>query len=78
MDVIVAATRNSAESLGKAKELGTIERGKIADLLLLDQNPLEDIANTRKINVVVANGRLFRRQELDSLLELVAKEAPNR
>jgi imidazolonepropionase-like amidohydrolase len=78
MDVIVAATRNSAESLGKAKELGTIEGGKIADLLLLDQNPLEDIANTRKINAVVANGRLFRRQKLDSLLEFVAKEAPNR
>jgi imidazolonepropionase-like amidohydrolase len=52
--------------------------GKAADLVLLDQNPLEDIANTRKISAVIANGRVFRRPELDAMLEAAAKEAPNR
>jgi imidazolonepropionase-like amidohydrolase len=78
METIVAATRHSAESLGKSDELGTIEQGKAADLVLLDQNPLEDIANTKKISTVIANGRVFRRPELDAMLETAAKEAPNR
>lgn len=78
METIVAATRHPAELLGRSHELGTVESGKVADLVLLDQNPLEDIANTKKIDAVVANGRLFRRTELDSMLETAAKEAPNR
>lgn len=78
METIVAATRHSAELLGKQDKLGTLEQGKVADLVLLDQNPLEDIANTKKINAVIANGRLFRRPELDAMLETAAKEAPNR
>ena len=78
METIVAATRHSAELLGKSRELGTIQRGKVADLVLLDQNPIEDIANTKKINAVIANGRLFRRPELDAMLESAASEAPNR
>ncbi len=78
METIVAATRHSAEVLGKAEKLGTLEQGKVADLVLLDRNPLEDIANTKKINAVIANGRLFRRPELDAMLETAAKEAPNR
>jgi imidazolonepropionase-like amidohydrolase len=39
--------------------LGTVARGKVADLLLLDANPLTDIRNTRRIAVVIANGRVF-------------------
>jgi imidazolonepropionase-like amidohydrolase len=78
METIVVATRNSAECLGQAKELGTIEKGKIADLVLLDQDPLVDIANTKKINAVIANGRLFRKPELNAILEMVAEAAPNR
>jgi imidazolonepropionase-like amidohydrolase len=77
-EAIVAATRHPAECLGKISELGTVESGKIADLVLLDQNPLTDIANTKKINAVVANGRLFKKSELDAMTEMVAKEAPNR
>jgi imidazolonepropionase-like amidohydrolase len=76
--VIVAATRNAADSLGRLGELGTIEKGKSADLLLLDANPLDNIANTRRIAAVVANGRLYRSAELTSLLERVASEAPGR
>jgi imidazolonepropionase-like amidohydrolase len=78
MEAIVAATRHPAEALGKSKELGTIEPGKTADLVLLDQDPLEDIANTKKISAVIADGRLFRRPELDRMLETVVKEAPTR
>jgi imidazolonepropionase-like amidohydrolase len=48
--------------------LGTIEAGRLADLVLLDANPLADIANTRRIRVVIANGRLYRRADLDRLL----------
>ena len=48
--------------------MGTIEPGKLADLVLLDANPLEDIRNTQKIRAVVADGRLYRRADLDQLL----------
>ena len=49
-------------------QLGTIEKDKVADLVLLDSNPLDDIRNTQKIAGVVANGRYFSRQDLDKLL----------
>jgi imidazolonepropionase-like amidohydrolase len=64
-----AATLNPAKYFGLTDSLGTVEEGKLADLLLLDANPLQDIANTKKITAVVANGRYFSRQELDQLLE---------
>ena len=51
-----------------ADSLGTIEPGQLADLVLLDANPVADIRNTQKIRVVVANGRLYRRADLDGLL----------
>lgn len=49
MEAIASATRNSAESLGKLADLGTVERGKIADLVLLEANPLDSIQNTKLI-----------------------------
>jgi len=55
--------------------MGTIEKGKLADLVLLDANPLEDIKNTRKIAAVVLSGRLIERAELDQVLNEVAAYA---
>lgn len=63
-----AATLGPAIFLHKEKELGTVTRGKTADLLLLDADPLEDINNTRKINAVVLNGRLLDRKTLNKML----------
>jgi imidazolonepropionase-like amidohydrolase len=53
--VIQSATKNAAEFL-KAKDLGTLEKSKWADLLVLDKNPLDDIRNTRTINAVYIAG----------------------
>ena len=62
------ATLNPARVLKMADSLGSIEPGKLADLVLLDANPLADIHNTQKIRAVVADGRLYRRADLDRLL----------
>jgi imidazolonepropionase-like amidohydrolase len=59
MQVISAATKTNAEILGKARELGTIEEGKLADLIVVDGNPLESIAALRHIDVVVRDGVIW-------------------
>lgn len=68
MEALQAATRNPAKFLGKLDSFGTIEKGKIADLILLEANPLEDIKNTRRISGVVVGGRLLGASELQSML----------
>ncbi len=68
LEALQTATINPARFLEKTGELGSIEAGKTADLVLLDANPLDDIANTTKIAAVVANGRLFTRADLDRIL----------
>jgi imidazolonepropionase-like amidohydrolase len=64
MDVVVAATRTGALALQKLDDLGTIERGKKADLLLVTANPLEDIRNLRKIHAVLLDGQWVDRAGL--------------
>lgn len=71
LEALRTATVNPAKILGKADSLGTIEAGKLADLVLLDANPLTDIANTRRIRAVVADGRLYRRADINRLLAQV-------
>jgi hypothetical protein len=67
-EALRAATVNPAKFLGVDKSLGTIEVGKLADLVLLNANPLEDIRNTQRIYAVVSNGRLFDRKALDKMI----------
>jgi len=62
------ATINPAKFFGKAKELGTIERGKLADLVLLEADPLESTSNTKRIAAVVVNGKYLPNVELQKML----------
>ena len=71
------ATRRSARFLGIGDSVGTVERGKIADLVLLDADPLADISNTRKIAAVVLRGTLYDTSGIATLLADVAA-APDR
>jgi hypothetical protein len=64
------ATRNPARYLHKLDEMGTIEKNKAADLVLLNANPLDDIHNTTKIEAVIMRGRYFTRQDLDGMLKI--------
>ncbi len=74
IDALRAATRNPARWLKQA-DLGTIEAGKLADMVLLDGNPLDDIRNTRKIQAVVARGKVFDRRALDAMLETAVRSS---
>ena len=67
MDVLVASTRNGAEAYGLGDELGTVEAGKIADLLVLDADPMQDIANMREINLVIKDGEIVDRDALPTV-----------
>jgi len=76
MEALQTATLNPAKFLGMQDRLGTIEEGKLADMVLLDANPLEDIRNTQKIAAVIVNGRYLSRADLDKMLagvEVTAK-----
>jgi imidazolonepropionase-like amidohydrolase len=75
MEALQTATVNPARFLGTETDLGTIEKGKLANLILLTANPLEDIRNTQKIDSVVLKGKLLMRGDLDNLLEHVATRA---
>ena len=68
MEALQAATRNPAVFLGELGSRGTIERGKIADLVLLHANPLVDIRNTQRINAVVLNGKYLPKETLQKML----------
>ena len=68
MEALRTATLNPAIFLDRTKDFGTVETGRVADLLLLDADPTADIRNTRRIAAVVANGRLLSRADLDRIL----------
>lgn len=66
-EVLRIATIGSAETIGRAKLVGSLEPGKYADLLVLERNPLEDLANTLSLQWVMKNGRLYDAATLDEL-----------
>ena len=68
MEALQTATSSPAEYLGKSKELGTVETGKLADLVLLDANPLEDINAVRGVAGVVFAGRFYAKDQLARIL----------
>jgi len=71
MEALQTATYNPAKCLGKLDSMGTVERGKVADLVLLDADPLQDIRNTQKIAAVVVGGEIFDKPALQKMLAQV-------
>lgn len=71
MDALRAATHTPAAYLGRAGQLGTVRAGAEADLVLLSGDPLTEIANTRRIEAVISDGRLYDRAALDAILDAV-------
>lgn len=67
-DVLKIATLNGAQAIGFDQDLGSIEPGKLADLLVLEKNPLDDIRNTNTIRYVMKNGELFDGSTLNRIL----------
>ncbi|WP_394830746.1 amidohydrolase family protein [Pendulispora rubella] len=74
-DALRAATTNPARFLGRENELGEVAEGKVGDLVVLDENPLADIENIRKIHAVISRGTLYDRAELDKILASVKEDA---
>jgi hypothetical protein len=72
LEALQAATLNPAKYLGRTADIGTVEVGKLADLVILEANPLDYIRNTERIAGVVTAGRYLDRQELDRLLSEAA------
>ena len=77
LEALQTATLNPARFFGMEDQLGTVAMGKMADLVLLDANPLADIANTQKIAAVIVNGRYFSRNDLQRVLQKVEESAKN-
>ena len=75
-DALRVATIIGADALGLAKDLGSLEAGKLADLVVLDKNPLQDIQHTNTIKFVMKNGRLYDGRTLDEVYPRAKKAGP--
>jgi imidazolonepropionase-like amidohydrolase/Tol biopolymer transport system component len=74
LEAIRCATMNGASYLGMDKEIGSLEPGKLADLVVMNENPLDDIRNSEKIKYVMVNGRLY---DADSMNEIGNRDKPH-
>ncbi|HEY2456226.1 MAG TPA: amidohydrolase family protein [Candidatus Acidoferrum sp.] len=75
LEALQTATLNPARFFQMEGQLGAVETGKLADLILLDANPLDDISNTQKIAAVMMNGRYFSHADLQKILQKVEASA---
>ena len=75
-EALRCATLGGARHLGYDRELGSIEPGKLADLLVLDRDPLADIRNSESVSRVMLNGRLYDAATLDELAPRARRRAP--
>jgi len=75
LEVLQATTLNGARFLNREASMGTVEAGKNADLVLLDANPVSDVANLSKIAGVVNAGKYFSKADLDAMKDSVARAA---
>lgn len=75
LDALRSATINGAECMRNENNYGSVENGKIASLLILKENPLENIENTKSIEYVILRGQIFNRNELDNMLQKAKSEA---
>ena len=78
VEALRSATQNPPSFFASQSEFGAIEAGKIADLVLLDANPLANIRNTRRIRAVVIGGKVLERAALDAMLAGVASAVTKR
>jgi imidazolonepropionase-like amidohydrolase len=76
MQALRAATINGAKYLGMDGEIGSLEKGKLADLVVLDKNPLENIRNTDSVRMVMLNGRLYDAETMDEIAPTPRKRLP--
>jgi imidazolonepropionase-like amidohydrolase len=75
LDALRTATINPAKFMNKADDFGSVEVGKIASLILLNKNPLEDIENSTSIETVIIRGKVYNRKALDLMLEKAKSNA---
>lgn len=73
-EALEMATRNAAEMVGASEEFGTIARGRRADLILLEANPLDDVSNVAKRSGVMVRGRWYEQTELEAELDALAEK----
>jgi imidazolonepropionase-like amidohydrolase len=77
MDALMAATRNTARAYQVDKDLGTLEPGKLADLVILDKDPLENADHYRSVSLVMKEGRIVDRDTLPTQRLLTAESLPH-